>query len=819
LLGHRLHLVGLLFVIAFGGLLAVDFFPTEAEVTARDVPMETGDEAPPGRARLFALLVDSLSYESASDPKLMPNLARLRERASYARVRTTRDAVTVPAVRAAFTGKERVKLFGFAYNFLDTSQKERSVFGDLKARGGRAAVYSDGAFSQFRSDIAEVGANQEPTGMEIEAQTEALKRAVRDYLTGDRDLVVFHVTYTDHVAHKGGTRHPIYHAAYEFIDETIGRLDETLPESDGFAVFGDHGHDAAGRHMTGLDVPTFAAFRGARYARGLDLGTISIVDYRYLVGWGLGLPLPGSYAGGRHPAALLPAETIPASYREARPSSSPAGASGGALHARARAAPFLALLYVAVLSAVWLAMWREGTALGARQRALSWATVVPLAFPFWLPYSAAVGIAAGVAWLVAIRSASKASSPRIMAGAVASVVLLSAWGSFLFATRPLVHETSGKVVMIAMAVAWTAAVAVALLRRSETAGWGLLAVALFLFYPTVYNYGAMPAMTPAWAGWLFVMLALAAHRRLRAHAEARRAELARTVFLALGAVSVVLFLQPFLTVSTENFKFLNWLTWPASLVPGGLRTMGILGACVVFFRPGMSWPAAAVALVTVALFTVIHLGFIPRGPWEIGIAAFYLAGAVAARRRERPPTDDWVRIGWLGGLFFCYHAFIHVSRPTYAWGECLFAALLLSRWLVAKIVPEREQPAARMFLCLMALVAAGWVTLGWTVHRLEWQFLYGWFDAVTVERRVALFLPLILVRYAIPLWIARYLLRDDPRVPDDRATSRMMLIGGMKVLSLLAITYGMAFQSLESDVSLEAAQETGIFTVLMLGLV
>lgn len=97
------------------------------------VPRAEGRPWHEGRPRVFAVLADSLRYETAIDPVVMPNVARLFPRAARARVRSTRDAVTVPAIRAAFKGVERTELFDFVSSLFRGRSGVTSLFTDLRA--------------------------------------------------------------------------------------------------------------------------------------------------------------------------------------------------------------------------------------------------------------------------------------------------------------------------------------------------------------------------------------------------------------------------------------------------------------------------------------------------------------------------------------------------------------------------------------------------------------------------------------------------------------------------------------------------------------
>lgn len=227
---YFLFLVGVI-LVGFG---ALDHFAGQGDArpAASAAPRFRAE-----RSRVFVFFVDSLRYETATDERLMPRLARLREESTFARVETTRDAVTVPAIRAAFSGRERTAILGFAGNFLRGDAGVESLFSQMTGEGLRASVYSEGAFDQFGGDVERrsntgLGANA------VDAQNDALRDAVKEYRGGRPDVVVAHINYTDLVAHQGGIANPLYAASYRVADEIIERLVQVIAPGDSFVVMG-----------------------------------------------------------------------------------------------------------------------------------------------------------------------------------------------------------------------------------------------------------------------------------------------------------------------------------------------------------------------------------------------------------------------------------------------------------------------------------------------------------------------------------------------------------------------------------------------------
>ena len=109
------------------------------------------------------------------------------------------------------------------------------------------------------------------------------------------------------------------------------------------------------------------------------------------------------------------------------------------------------------------------------------------------------------------------------------------------------------------------------------------------------------------------------------------------------------------------------------------------------------------------------------------------------------------------------------------------------------------------------------MSFGWTVHRLEWHFLYDWLPAPTVERYVWLFVPLISARCLLPR-SSRVLLAEALGRPKLEVRRLAWTLAGAKVLTVVLFAAGISWADSQSDAYLEAAQEAGVATVLTAGL-
>jgi hypothetical protein len=551
----------------------------------------------------------------------------------------------------------------------------------------------------------------------------------------------------------------------------VERLARELPASDTLVVMGDHGHDAQGRHAVGLDVPTYALYRGPRFVAGTDLGTVPIRDHRYLLGFALGLALPEDYAGQRHPKALRASDPELGSY--AAQAGVHAPVSPGVAPER-RNSYALCALFLACLFAAWL------------QLTAAVAAPYPAATP-------AGRLARLTRWS--------------MAGAAA--LACCALGAVFPGIRSFIHEPSFLLLSVFWLALWLLAAFVTWRTRRLERGAVVLASMLFVGVPTVYRYGSAVAMGPVWLGWLACLgVALAARRLPRPPLTA--------------ALLVVALLVPFGVAESSDFRFDEWVLWPPDALPSGFLLLSMLAKLVVFMPPREQLQqrraASVVGILAALLLSAVQLGMVANAVQLLGALALLAASAWLRHRDKHGALAGSVCVT---ALLLLHHYAVRVPVNAYYWQDCLLGALVLSARLV-RTLPASARRHAHALLLFFAFFASGWVNLAWTLHRLEWRVLYDFWSAAFVERHVAAFAPLLIGRFALPLLAARVLLARELEVAAEAGTSRALdlawLFAGSKVASLMFWSYGIAFVSVASDVYLEAVQETCLACALLVGL-
>ncbi|MHC4948331.1 MAG: alkaline phosphatase family protein [Planctomycetota bacterium] len=815
---RSLHLVLLLVAICASALWTMDRLTAPIAAADDAGTGDAGDGRPshPGSDRMFVFVVDSLRYETAIDPERMPFLAAFRARALHGKMLPTHDAVTVPALRAAFTGEDRISVFGFVKNFRHRAEGFASLFTQLGADGGRTAVWSDGSFRQFDGDLAVREPHLVGEGDRLTRQNNAVEAGLARFLDGDDRLVIVHVTYSDHVAHQVGIHGERYHEEYLVVDDVIRSLDERLPPDASFVVMGDHGHDELGRHMMGLDVPTLFLARGPAFRAGHDLGTIPITDTRYLLGWGLGLPLVAGYQAGRHPDGLVTDTSLPAAYAAAFDALAARDTEGSGVMPGRRGLFVLAMSAAALVAGLWVCL--VGGRPGPVTDVGAWLAVGCIAV---LPPLAGA-IAGGIVAAALVFRRVNADHRRVLWLTALAGIGFVALGLGLSLVRTLVHYPS----YLHITVAWVVvAGAAAVVSWKVGPRWvvAVLTIACLVgLYPTVYRYGTVATMAPLWLTGL-ALVSLAAARSATDRGWAGPAA------LRLGGVALLL--SPFLLVNSVHFEFTSWVLPVATALWGTLHAteplalgyaVAFVAKLVVFVRPRLGLlPVAAgvAATVTIQAAEMQVAGLAPSAETKwlyLGVCAVALVVALVLRRRAAVDAvhDQFARIGWIVALQLLFLYTVRIPPAAYLWADMLFAAAVLSGAFLRDEPSGALRPGGHLFLLVLAVMATGWCTIAWTFHRLEWGILYDWFDAAYIEWNVGLFLPAIVLRYCLPLMIFRLLLAETVGPRDPYPQRAALLVTGGKALAVCLVACGMGCHRVRSDVYLEAVQETAIWGLM-----
>lgn len=558
-----------------------------AQVVARRQPL-------PAARRVFCYVIDSLRFETAVDPEVMPNLVGLRAEGAWARVESGFNSGSAAALRDAFTGRENAAVVAAVATLIRSDFGSESLFHQMSSAGITSATYSAGFFRQFGEVVTrevDLGLATTPS---LEQQEEHVLAAVAAFSSGEFDFVVGHLAQsTDHAAHDLGVGTKAYAAAFRQADALIPVIRKHLPPGVTFLVMGDHGHDLAGRHGVGLDVPTVTVYVGPRFRRGVDLGSVPIMSHRYLLSQALQLPLSvQGYVGRYLPEALEPG-TGP---EPPRAEDAPVG--------RGDTKPWI-WFYLSAFGMLWFNLvcraWSPLNFSRGRELAL-WLAVLPLfAGEGWQ----AAGAAAVVASLLFLHARHASLGQFVVWGVLPVVALLGLreWGRVLLMARPWLDALPPGALAVYWIIALTAGVALSTRARRTRVMAVVFGVPALLFPQTHYHYGFPGALAPLMACWFAFYLA----SLLRDGAWRARGVAAHDALRLSGAATVLLaLLQPLASPWAAAGQFARW----QALLPGlSADNLVYFGACafvgllVMFFpkRPGWTEWLSGVALIGLLL--------------------------------------------------------------------------------------------------------------------------------------------------------------------------------------------------------------------------
>jgi hypothetical protein len=131
----------------------------------------------------------------------------------------------------------------------------------------------------------------------------------------------------------------------------------------------------------------------------------------------------------------------------------------------------------------------------------------------------------------------------------------------------------------------------------------------------------------------------------------------------------------------------------------------------------------------------------------------------------------------------------------------------------------RDLQITGILILFLGIVGVGWMTLGWSLGRIEWGFLFDFVSPDLVSRRMGHFYPLILIRYVIPVMVIRLLVTEVLLGKTLMPRRLMAFLVGLKYVMSLGILLGIAVTTSASAVYVGALSHIAVFLLLIIGLV
>jgi len=289
-----LLLTGLLTLVTVDHVIRERRLPPHPYVKATpDVQRRMAKEPLPPGNRVFIYFIDSLRFDYATDPALMPTLNRLLPESTWGEVIPCATNMTVHCVEAAFSGIDRSTVLAFGEDFNPQKSKHKTAwFFQMKNRGAHIAAVSDyviptlypGAIAQ--SHVYKKGASQKK-----------LVEKALEYFSDPRNTVtIVHLLGPHDDGQTFGSDTPQYRAQLKEVDDLLADVVARLRPTDTLMIMGDHGMDDEGKHMYNMHVPTFHLYRGPDFTPGLRRD-IHLLSHTFFLSVMFRLPFHDDYQG------------------------------------------------------------------------------------------------------------------------------------------------------------------------------------------------------------------------------------------------------------------------------------------------------------------------------------------------------------------------------------------------------------------------------------------------------------------------------------------------------------------------------------------
>ncbi|MFH1435668.1 MAG: hypothetical protein ABIJ56_08125, partial [Pseudomonadota bacterium] len=142
----------LTFLLIFSSLLSSEM--SQRSPVAAEASIRAGKVKEDEKARIWIFMVDSLP-ERVIGKGRAPLIDSLLEQGAWGKLETCADALTVPCIKAAFTGQDTYNILSVFDDFMKSRQKSmESIFSSLKDRGYRVCAVGDFSWNIFKDAFA-----------------------------------------------------------------------------------------------------------------------------------------------------------------------------------------------------------------------------------------------------------------------------------------------------------------------------------------------------------------------------------------------------------------------------------------------------------------------------------------------------------------------------------------------------------------------------------------------------------------------------------------------------------------------------------------
>ncbi|MEX0679797.1 MAG: alkaline phosphatase family protein [Balneolales bacterium] len=718
-------------------------------------------------SKVFVLVVDGLAYRTAMDPMIMPHLAEMRQTGSFAQVKTTYEAYSSSALRAAFSGTSQNTILGVVNNFSHRNVNIQSIFTEIQHAQLQTAIYSNGHFNQFGNVFLDKYHRFE--GEEyLDADKRNPKTAFEYFKAGEADLVIAHFEMTDWAGHEYGTLAEEYRNVHTHVDSLIGVFHHSLDQEELLMVMGDHGLSERGEHKTGMDLPTYLSLTGKSYRKNVDLGLIDITLIRDFIALSMGLPI-NQYQSNID--FILPAFT-----RDIQE-----------------------LIFVSTAK--------------NRTKSLDYALFIGFLLTFVLLF---------VIWLYLNHYQNYSISLYFVAGIMALVFSPAHWIYFqciahtiacvFIIKRYFIEELSLKII-IPVVMALTVAILFSIFDISAVIYLIFSAAALVISLFGVHNLSKKGIATDD----LFIMLSLVILAIFPAY-------LQKTGFIKFSPIGAyglficimifVIHFRTFVTIKTGLWMATaglgllllvspyRWSETPAMLFSPQnvmeiifLYAAGMISKLYIYSRQannGSDYIIGAVALTVVIIPELMAINVFTSFPDKYYYLFFCVAFLFSYRYGLKNGRKYISEISLISLLFLLLYHLIQIPIYSYFLFDIAVASFLLISNVIFRLPDHAIRYAYSNLFPLVSIIIASSILIIGTQNGMEWRFLFQWFSAAIVEKYIVFFLPLILLKFLIPVYLLnvctrRYLLSDEK---NDITTTKYM---GVYFASLFLGYLGIAF--------------------------